>query len=93
VAVNIFIPPELKDIEGALKRFVDAMVFKLRKNSHKGRWQDLDLDRTLKLLEREVDELREAIAEGNDVEILLESSDCANFAMIAAALAVEGKRP
>lgn len=87
--MQVFIPPELNDIESALLRFVGAMVFKLRKNVHKGRWEDLDISAALLRLREELGELEAAIGEGNYVEVLLESADVANFALILASIAIE----
>lgn len=72
-----------------LRRFIDAMVYKLRKNNHKGRWEELDLRATLSLLRKEVDELEDAIKDGNRIEIELEAADVANFAMMVSAIAIE----
>lgn len=75
--------------EDDIRRFVDAMRYKLRKNAHKGRWEDTDLDEALNLLRKEVEELHGAIIGGNMIEILLEAADIANFAMIVSAIAIE----
>lgn len=75
--------------EHDIRRFVDAMKYKLRKNAHKGRWESYDHDKALALLEKEVDELREALREGNMVEIMLEAADVANFAMMIAVMSIE----
>lgn len=75
--------------EDAIRPFVDAMRVKLAMNRHKGRWKDLDLQTALKLLKAEVNELEEAISRGNTVEILLESADCGNFAMMVSNIAVK----
>ena len=79
------------EYEGELRPFFDAMRYKLVANKHKdgGRFEDIPIDRLLKLLRQEVDELEEAIAGGNSVEILLESSDCGNFAMMIARVAMK----
>lgn len=73
-----------------IRRFTDAMMYKLRRNAHKGRWEGMTLKEAVERLEDEVKELRAAIAEGNSVEILLEAADVGNFAMIAAHIAIEG---
>jgi len=88
--MKVFIPSELDDLEPDIHRFVDAMVYKLRKNAHKGRWEDLDLPSALRMLRAEVDELNGALQENNQVEILLECADVANFALILATIAIEG---
>lgn len=92
VEMTVMVPAGLSHLVPDLKRFVDAMVYKLNKNSHKGKWEDSTIDRTLQLLKGEVDELTDAIAEGNDIEIVLEAADIGNFAMIAASIAVEGRK-
>lgn len=86
--VEIFIPDELLPMAQDLTRFWSAMVYKLRKNAHKGKWEDLDLDQTMGRLENEVSELDLAIAEKSFCEILLEGADVANFAMIATSVAL-----
>jgi NTP pyrophosphatase (non-canonical NTP hydrolase) len=65
------------------------MVYKLGRNSHKGRWENLNLEDILEKLEAERDELVESVARGNMVEILLEAADVANFALIIASMVVE----
>jgi len=80
--MNIYIPPELEGQQAEIKRFVDAMIYKLAKNSAKGKWESIRLSEARKRLSDEIVELDEAIANGNVVEILLECSDCANFALI-----------
>jgi hypothetical protein len=79
-------PPDYTD---DFRRFVDAMKYKMRRNAHKGRWEDIGLIEALTLLNKEVEELRIAIIEGNMVEILLEAADVANFAMIVSAIAID----
>jgi hypothetical protein len=79
-------PPDYTD---DFRRFVDAMKYKMRRNAHKGRWEDIGLIEALTLLNKEVEELRVAIIEGNMVEILLEAADVANFAMIVSAIAID----
>lgn len=80
---------ELSLYEDDIRRFVDAMRYKLKRNAHKGRWEDIDLQDALNLLYKEVEELRVAILHGNMIEILLEAADIANFAMIVSAIAIE----
>lgn len=72
-----------------LKVFIDAMRYKLDKNSHKGKWEGLDLKKALELLRLEVTELEEAIAKGNEIEIVLEAADVANFALITSSIAIK----
>jgi hypothetical protein len=87
--MDIFIPEELKPLEDDLRRFFDAMVYKLRKNTRKGRWEDMDIRTTLMRMNEEVHELELAMKEGSSMEIILESADVANFAMILANIAIE----
>lgn len=92
--LEIDVPPELVTLGIApdLKRFFDAMIYKLRENAHKGRWEGVDLAKTLDHIKAEVDELKEAISEGNVISIVLEGADIANFALIAATIALDGKK-
>lgn len=83
------LPLELEQYEHDFRRFIDAMIYKLGKNVHKGRWEGMPIDKAMKLLEAEVAELHGAIASDNMIEKLLEAADVANFAMIVAAIAVE----
>ena len=74
--------------ERDLKVHVDAMRYKLKKNAHKGKWEDLDLEKALERLREEVTELEAAIAEGNEIEIVLEAADVSNFAMMVSSIAI-----
>jgi NTP pyrophosphatase (non-canonical NTP hydrolase) len=87
--VTINIPPELNGYEADFIRFWDAMVFKMRRNAHRGKWQDVPLDTAFVALANEVDELKTAIRHGSTSEILFESADCANEALIVAAIGLE----
>lgn len=93
VQLSIFVPPELVAIGVApdLQRFFDAMIYKLRRNAHKGRWEEVPLDRAFKALLGEADELRDAVFTGSTSEILMEAADVANQALIVANIALEGK--
>lgn len=87
--MQINIPPEAKPYEDDIRRFVDAMIFKIMKNAHKGKWETYTLEKVLELLRLEEAELTEAVERGNLVEVLLESADVAVFALIAASIAIE----
>lgn len=80
----IFIPQELEAVRPDLQRFFDAMVYKLRRNAHKGNWEDLELGRAFELMHGEIKELATAIDEGNSAEIVFEAADVANFALMIA---------
>tara|TARA_B100000700_G_scaffold331737_1_gene467778 strand:+ start:11214 stop:11471 length:258 start_codon:yes stop_codon:yes gene_type:complete len=64
--------------------FAEAMELKLRRNDHKGGWEETDLDTLFIRLREEVDELQEAIERENPFEVLFEAADVANFAMMIA---------
>lgn len=87
----IAVPDELAELRPDLQRFFDAMIYKLRRNKHKGRWEGLNLDQTFRMLEQEIVELNEALKEGSSMEILFEAADAANFAMIIANLGLEAR--
>lgn len=89
--LTIFIPHELEAVRPDLQRFFDAMVYKLRRNAHKGNWEDLTLGRAQDLLMAEVKELGEAIADGNSAEIVFEAADVANFALMSANIALRAQ--
>jgi NTP pyrophosphatase (non-canonical NTP hydrolase) len=65
------------------------MLYKLKVHHRKGRWEDLDLRQVLSKLHGEVEELKQAVALGNHVEITLEAADVANYALIASSIAME----
>jgi hypothetical protein len=93
VMIQVAVPPELVDIGVApdLQRFFDAMVYKLRRNSHKGRWADVKLADAMSDLGDEVQELVAVVQFGSTAEILMEAADVANEALIVAAIALEAK--
>lgn len=88
VHFTVTIPGEMAHLRNDIRRFVDAMVFKLEKNAHKGRWEDRSLQDNFALLLKEIDELKLEIG-GNTMKTVLEAADVANFAMIIASIAVE----
>jgi NTP pyrophosphatase (non-canonical NTP hydrolase) len=85
----ISIPNEVLPYRNDIRRFVEAMVYKLSVHASKGRWENIPIETALRLLEGEVKELREAVQRGNMVEILLEAADVGNYGLIASAIAVE----
>lgn len=90
-SLTVAIPDEVAPYTLEIRRFVDAMIYKLSVHSRKGKWENLGLETVLHKMEGEVSELREAIARGNMVEILLESADVANYGLIASSIAVDKK--
>lgn len=89
--MELFIPPELKSAEPELHRFFEAMIYKLRKNAHKGKWEGANLEGLFERLQEEINELKQAVQEGSMFEVILESADCSNFLMMIAAVALEKK--
>lgn len=88
-SITITLPDGVEQYEQDIRRFVDAMCYKLGVHASKGRWEDLPIDRAVGLMEMEITELRDAIDGNNTIEVLLESADVANFAMIIASIFVE----
>lgn len=91
--IRVWLPPELVllGVGPDLQRFFDAMVYKLRRNHHKGNWQTLPMDKAWKDLEGEVVELASAVAHGSSAEILFEAADVANEALICANIALQAR--
>lgn len=76
-----------------IRRFVDAMIYKLERNAPKGRWEKYSLEDAFGLLQKEVEELRaEITGDKNMVRTMLEAADVANFALIVAAIVMERGR-
>ena len=67
-----------------LNVFSQFMEHKLRANDHKGGWEEMSIDKLFDLMQGEVGELKEALNEGNFVNILFEAADVANYAMMIA---------
>ena len=72
-----------------IKQFINLMVFKLQKNVHKGRWENIDIWDAFWMMQTESGELMKAIRERNIDEIYMEAADVANFAMILASILKE----
>lgn len=83
------LPSSVEPYRHDIRRFVDAMIYKLDRHSKKGRWDDRPIEDNFPLLNGEVAELAEAVAEGNVINILLEAADVGNYALIIASTAVE----
>ena len=91
--ISFYIPPEIGPLRHEFRRFVEAAIYKLRKNAHKSKWEHGDINQAFAQMQEEIEELRQAISEKNSIEILLESSDVMNFAMIIASIATEKGAP
>ena len=89
--IRIVLPNELDDLAPEVRTFVEAMVYKLYKNRHKGKWEGMSLDSLENLLRDEVAELHDAIQRQNSTWVLLEAADIANFAMMIANVAIGGQ--
>lgn len=87
--IVITVPDEVAPYADDIRRFMHAMVYKLKVHHKKGRWESIDLDKALALMKDEVKELEDAIAGGNLIEILTEAADVGNYGMIVAAIATE----
>jgi NTP pyrophosphatase (non-canonical NTP hydrolase) len=72
-----------------IQKFVDVMIHKLHKNTHKGRWENIHVLKAYSLMVGETDELAEALGTNNKEEVYLECADVANFAMIIASITRE----
>lgn len=85
----IQLPDSLAPFHNDLRRFIDAMIYKLYKNVHKGRWESYTVRHAVDLLDAEIDELKAAVLLGNTVEVMLEGADCANMALIVASIMID----
>lgn len=81
--------PEVEPYRHDIRRFVDAMIYKLDRHAKKGRWEDRPIGDMFPLLLGEIKELEEAVAAGNTINTLLEAADVGNYALIIASIAVE----
>jgi len=88
-SISVRIPAEVEPYTHDLRRFIDAMIYKLKVHSNKGKWEGLPIEKALELLQGEAAELKEAVEGGNLVEILTEAADVANYALIIASIATE----
>lgn len=88
-SITVQLPPEVQPYKEDIRRFMDAMIYKLGKNAKKGRWEEMSINDVLRLLKGEVAELDEAANRGSMTEMMLESADVANFALILSAIAIE----
>ena len=86
--IRLHWPVETDSLRREFVRFIEAMTFKLRKNSRKQALVKEDLPALFGRLRAEINELEQAVAERNSVEVLLEGADVANFAMFVAAIAM-----
>jgi phosphoribosyl-ATP pyrophosphohydrolase len=64
-----------------LRMLAEAQRYKLRLNAHKGFLGDMPLDVLLVKISEEIEELKDAVARGSKIEMLLEAADIANFVL------------
>jgi NTP pyrophosphatase (non-canonical NTP hydrolase) len=88
---TVTIPGECAQYAHDIRRFVDAMIFKLEKNIDKGRWESYSVEDAFHLLQKETQELFQELG-GNSMKVVMEAADVANFAMIVASIAIERNR-
>lgn len=88
LSIVVNIPDGMEQYTDDIRRFIDAMMYKLERNRNKGRWENTSLRDAFNLLQGEVNELLDELG-GNSVKTLLEAADVANFAMIVASIAIE----
>jgi len=91
-SITITLPRGCEQYSNDIRRFINAMLYKLEINSGKGRWQDINSQESLERLMEEAIELREALQTDNTVSILLEAADVANFALIIASKELDGEK-
>ena len=77
-------PPRKQAVRLTVRRYSLLMELKLRKNDFKGGWQDMQPHHLLGLLKKEVQELEEALASGDPLDIAQECADIGNYAMMIA---------
>lgn len=58
------------------------MEHKLRMKDYKGGWHNMSLGQLFQLLKGEIEELEEAVTEGNTFDIMAEAADVGNYAMM-----------
>lgn len=81
--INITIPEDLEPFADDLHFFVTMMLKKLNINRHKG-YGKVPFIELYNGLSIEVDELRDALKEQEQFDVILEASDVANFAFLMA---------
>lgn len=77
-------PADPRNIREAVKKFTVRMESKLRKNDHKGGWENCDAFKLFDLLLEEKNELEDALESLDPYDIIDECADVANFAMMIA---------
>lgn len=87
--ITIKTAPETEQYAPHIKFFVDLMLHKLKKNAHKGKWENIGTIDAYNAMLVEVKELKAAMRDGNAAEIIMEAADVANFAMILASIVTE----
>lgn len=81
--IRITIPENLEPFADDLHFFVTMMLKKLNINRHKG-YGNVPFVALYSGMETEIGELKEALAEREQFDVILEASDVANFAFLMA---------
>mgnify|MGYP000709901159 CR=1 FL=1 len=82
--IELSIPDEMQEYEEELHYFFTTMIKKLYTNRHKGFSKDFSLRMLLKGLDKEIDELLDAISNKGQFEVAVEAADVANFGFLLA---------
>lgn len=78
------IPVSQEMIQKAIAKFGKRMEEKQMRNIHKGHWLSCQDDYLVRRILTELAELMEAIEYGDDMEVIYECADVANFACMLA---------
>lgn len=79
--LEITIPDEMEPFAEELEFFISLMARKLHVNRHKG-FATVPLQNSFRMLTDEVNELRVAMLDESQFNVMLEASDVANFAFL-----------
>lgn len=88
--IEINVPSEMGEYEDDLRFFFEVMVEKLHENAHKGKWEYSDLAEVVRKMQEEMQELQDAMIDGDVDGVVSESADLANFALILAMVCIKG---
>lgn len=76
------------EVRESVRWFAEKMEEKLKKNDHKGGWDNCDIHWLIQRIKEETNELLDAVNSGTPKEnIINEAADIGNFAMMVADIA------